>query len=113
MVGYAELYHLMVDAAENAISAIKAQNYGMAKNILIHAEREAEERYIETAEDGEPPIPTVRHPPTWAHNQNAAKRCASAHGAQAGNERRAIRWRAPETDKNAASKRQRFFSLAV
>lgn len=50
MVDYAELYHLMVDAAENAITAIEAQNYGAARQILIRAEREAEERYIETAE---------------------------------------------------------------
>ena len=55
MVNYTELYHLMVDAAENAINAINAQNYGMAKSILIRAEREAEERYIETSEDEEPP----------------------------------------------------------
>ena len=55
MVDYAKLYHLMVDAAENAIGAINAQNYGMAKNILIRAAREAEERYIETAEDKAPP----------------------------------------------------------
>ena len=55
MVDYAKLYHLMVDAAENAIAAINAQNYGAAKRILIHAEREAEERYIETAEDEKPP----------------------------------------------------------
>ena len=55
MADYAKLYHLMVDAAENAIGAINAQNYGTAKEILIRAEREAEERYIETAEDEEPP----------------------------------------------------------
>ena len=54
MVDYAKLYHLMVDAAENAISAIDAQNYGAAKDILIRAEREAEDRYIETAEAEEP-----------------------------------------------------------
>ena len=53
MVNYAELYHLMVDAAEKAIGAINAQNYGTAKEILILAEREAEERYIETVEDEE------------------------------------------------------------
>ena len=50
MVDYEKLYHLMVDAAENAIGAINAQNYGEARSILIHAEREAEERYIETAD---------------------------------------------------------------
>ena len=55
MVDYAKLYHLMPDAAENAIGAIDTQNYGIAKSILIRAEREAEERYIETAEDEAPP----------------------------------------------------------
>ena len=55
MVDYANLYHLMVDAAENAIGAINAQNYGMAKNILIRAEHEAEERYIKTANDEQLP----------------------------------------------------------
>ena len=55
MVDYAKLYHLMIDAAENAISAINAQNYGAAKDVLIRAEREAEEHYIETAGDEKPP----------------------------------------------------------
>ena len=55
MVDYIELYHLMVDASEKAIGAINAQNYGAAKEILVRAEREAEERYIETAEDEELP----------------------------------------------------------
>ena len=55
MVNYAELYYLMVGAAEDAISAIDAQNYGTAKQILIRAEREAEERYIDTTEDEAPP----------------------------------------------------------
>ena len=55
MIDYAKLYHLMVDAAETAISAIDAQNYGTARELLIRAEREAEEHYIETAGDEEPP----------------------------------------------------------
>lgn len=55
MVNYAGLHHLPVDAAEKAIDAIDAQNYGAAKEILIRAEREAEERYIEAAEDKRPP----------------------------------------------------------
>ena len=55
MVDYAKLYHWMIDAAEKAIRAIDAQNYGMAKEILIRVERKAEEHYIETAEDEEPP----------------------------------------------------------
>ena len=53
MVDYRELYHKMVDATERAITAINAQNYGTAKKILIRAEREAEEIYIESADDEE------------------------------------------------------------
>ena len=49
MVDYEKLYHIMVDGAENAIAAINAQNYGMARKALIRAEREAEELYINTA----------------------------------------------------------------
>ncbi len=49
MVDYKTLYHIMIDGAENAIEAIDAQNYGAAKDILIRAEREAEEAYIEAS----------------------------------------------------------------
>lgn len=52
MTDYKKMYHIMVDAAENAIRMMNAQNYGMAKKALIRAEREAEEMYIQTA-DGE------------------------------------------------------------
>lgn len=51
MVDYKSLYHIMVDGAENAIRMINAQNYGMARKALIRAEREAEELYIQTADD--------------------------------------------------------------
>ena len=53
MVDYKKLYHKMVDASERAIAAINAQNYGMAKEILIRGEREAEELYIESADEEE------------------------------------------------------------
>ncbi len=54
MVDYKALYHIMVDGTEKAISAIEAHNYGKAKELLIRAEQEAEERYIEMDEsDGE------------------------------------------------------------
>ena len=43
---YKELYILMLDASERAIEAIEKQNYGTAKEILIAAEQECEERYI-------------------------------------------------------------------
>lgn len=53
MVDYKKLYFIMVDASERAIAAMKQQNYGVAKKILITAERRAEELYIDTAEDEE------------------------------------------------------------
>ncbi len=54
MVDYSKLYHIMLDGAEKAIAALDAQNFGTAREILIRAEQEAEERYIETDEsDGE------------------------------------------------------------
>ena len=46
MTDYKQLYVLMVDAAERAIGEIEKQNYGVAKDILIAAEQECEERYI-------------------------------------------------------------------
>ena len=46
MADYKELYILMVDASERAIEAIEKQNFGAAKDILIAAEQECEERYI-------------------------------------------------------------------
>ena len=48
---YSRLYHLMVDASERAIEQLERQNYGMAKEILIQAEQEAEEQYLQAAED--------------------------------------------------------------
>ena len=47
---YQRLYHLMVDAAEYAISAIEDQNYGTAKSILVAAEQNAEELYLDVEE---------------------------------------------------------------
>ena len=41
-----KLYSLMVDAAERAVTEIEKQNYGAAKDILIAAEQECEERYV-------------------------------------------------------------------
>ena len=41
-----KLYSLMVDAAERAVAEIEKQNYGAAKDILIAAEQECEERCV-------------------------------------------------------------------
>ena len=50
MPDYEELYHLMVNASEDALSAIDARNYGQAAQILQAAELEAEERIISEKE---------------------------------------------------------------
>ena len=50
MTDYKELYILMLDASERAIEEIEKQNYGAAKDFLIAAERECEERYISAAQ---------------------------------------------------------------
>ena len=42
---YEKLYHLMVNASEQAIEAMERQNYGLARDILIAAEQAAEEEY--------------------------------------------------------------------
>ncbi|WP_303841712.1 hypothetical protein [Selenomonas ruminantium] len=47
MPDYEKLYHLMVNASEDALAALENANIWDAKRILITAEREAEERYIE------------------------------------------------------------------
>ena len=49
---YKELYHLMVNASEDALAAIEKQNFGQAREILIAAEQEAEERYLLQTEKG-------------------------------------------------------------
>ncbi len=46
MVDYEKLYHLMVDATENAIEALEKGDPEKARQILIAAELEAEEQYI-------------------------------------------------------------------
>ena len=46
MINYQVLYARMVDAAEKAIEAIEKQNYGAAREFLIAAEQECEERYV-------------------------------------------------------------------
>ena len=52
MVNYQRLYHLMVNASENALAALEAGNPLLAQKILIDAEREAEEQVL-SAETGD------------------------------------------------------------
>ena len=47
---YQKLYAQMVAAAEAAIAAIDAGNFGQAKEILIRAEQHCEEQYVADAD---------------------------------------------------------------
>ena len=47
---YRELNTALFRAAERAICAIEAQNFGQAKEILIEAEQNAEEQYLRCSE---------------------------------------------------------------
>jgi hypothetical protein len=46
MPDYEKLYHLMVNAAEDALTALEDANIWDAKRILIDAEQRAEENYV-------------------------------------------------------------------
>ena len=50
MPDYEKLYHLMVNAAEDALAALESANVWDAKSILIEAERKAEELYISNSQ---------------------------------------------------------------
>ena len=50
MPDFESLYHIMVNASEDAIDALEKQNFGEAKRILIDAEQRAEEVYITSTE---------------------------------------------------------------
>lgn len=50
MPDYEKLYHLMVNASEDALSALESGNVWDAKRILTDAERAAEEQYIHESE---------------------------------------------------------------
>ena len=47
-------YTLLFNRVTDAIEAIEEQNYGAAKAILIKAQQDAEELYIEAGESPEP-----------------------------------------------------------
>lgn len=49
MLNYEDLYHVMFNAATDAISAIDKRNYGFARSCLVLAQQRAEALYIETA----------------------------------------------------------------
>ncbi len=50
MPDYEHLYHLLVNAAEDAIATLEGGNVWAAKRILIDAEQQAEEAYLISAD---------------------------------------------------------------
>ena len=55
MVNYSALYARMVAAAERAIEELERQNYGTARELLIAAEQECEDRYLADEEQADAP----------------------------------------------------------
>ena len=47
MPNYEKLYFQLFAAMADAVDAIDAANYGQAKEILVSAQQEAEEQYID------------------------------------------------------------------
>ncbi|MDO4845640.1 MAG: hypothetical protein Q3977_03410 [Oscillospiraceae bacterium] len=50
MPDYEKLYHLMVNASEDALAALEAGHPAQAREILIAAELHAEEAYLSETE---------------------------------------------------------------
>ena len=48
---YRELYFHLFNQITDALCAMEAQNYGAAKDILIRAQQDAEERYLSAGEE--------------------------------------------------------------
>ena len=44
---YESLYHMRFNAATDALEAMKEQNYGLARAILVEVQQKAEEYYVE------------------------------------------------------------------
>lgn len=50
METYKAMYLLLFNAVTDSIEALTAQNFGQAKEILIQAQQDAEEYYLESGE---------------------------------------------------------------
>ena len=50
-MNYEKLYHIAFNAETDAIRFIDARNYAAAREILVKAQQETEEIYINAAED--------------------------------------------------------------
>ena len=60
-----ELYHLMFNAATDALNAIEEMNFGEARRILITAQQKAEDGYL-CRSDGEEARPEAEFSPGTA-----------------------------------------------
>ena len=47
MPDYQPLYTLLFNAVTDAVEAMEQMNFGQARDILIHAQQQAEEQYID------------------------------------------------------------------
>ena len=52
---YKEAYLLLMRASEKALRAMERQNFGLAWDELIGAQRKAEEYFLQETEDGKSP----------------------------------------------------------
>lgn len=52
MTDYKKLYFQLFHAYANAVEAIERQDFGKARDILIRAQQEAEELYLDMSDDG-------------------------------------------------------------
>ncbi len=43
---YEELYHLLFNAATDALRAMERENFGQARDLLVQAQQACEERYM-------------------------------------------------------------------
>lgn len=51
MVNYETLYFGLFNAMTDALTALEAQNYGMAREIMVAAQKKAEDAYLEDGEE--------------------------------------------------------------
>ena len=50
MPDYQKMYTLLFNAVTDAVESLEAQNYGAARDVLVTAQRAAEELYIQAEE---------------------------------------------------------------
>ncbi len=51
MEAYQKPYYILFNAATDALRAMESQNYGLARDILIRAQQDAEEYFLEEREE--------------------------------------------------------------